>query len=47
MATGKVAKLGAWEFNITSGTLFWSDEVYRIHELPVGSKVDVENASGA
>ncbi|GAA6184306.1 response regulator [Aliiglaciecola sp. NS0011-25] len=44
MATGKVAKLGAWEVNFTTGEIYWSDEVYRIHELPIGSKIDVENA---
>ncbi|MEP4889816.1 MAG: response regulator [Aliiglaciecola sp.] len=43
-ATGRVAKLGAWEVNMSTNDVYWSDEVYRIHELPIGSKVDVENA---
>lgn len=43
-ATGKMAKLGGWEFDVKKNILYWTEEVYRIHELPVGSEVDVENA---
>lgn len=43
-ATGKMAKLGGWEFNVKRNALYWTEEVYRIHEIPVGSEVDVENA---
>lgn len=42
--TNKLASVGGWEFDINSGELFWTDEVYRIHELPVDSKLDVEEA---
>jgi PAS domain S-box-containing protein len=33
----KIAHLGNWEENMTTGDLRWSDEVYRIFQLPVGS----------
>ena len=42
--TAKVAKLGGWEFDLSTNSLYWSDEVYRIHELPVGSHIAIENA---
>ncbi len=42
--TAKVAKLGGWEFDLNTNSLYWSDEVYRIHELPVGSHIDIEDA---
>lgn len=32
----RTAKIGVWEYDMTTQTLFWSDEVYRIYELPVG-----------
>lgn len=42
--TSKIARLGGWELDLTDNNLFWSDEVYRIHELPLQSTVDIENA---
>ena len=42
--TGTMAKLGGWEFNLRSNQLYWSKEVYRIHELPIGSDVDLGDA---
>ncbi len=39
----RMAKVGGWEFDLETGELFWSDEVYRIHEIPVGTKVFVED----
>jgi PAS domain S-box-containing protein len=27
-----IAKVGGWEYDLASATLFWTDEVYRIHE---------------
>ncbi|WP_234572387.1 sensor histidine kinase [Rhodohalobacter sp. 614A] len=38
----QMANVGGWEFDIKSGKLTWTDEVYRIHEKPVGEKVFVE-----
>src|SRR5215831_5881035 len=35
------AKVGAWEFLPDNDRLIWTDEVYRIHDLPVGSSIDL------
>ena len=42
--TGQMAQLGGWELDLRTNELYWSDEVYRIHELPIGSEVKVEEA---
>ncbi|XOV81238.1 MAG: PAS domain S-box protein [Aestuariibacter sp.] len=42
--TGNMAKLGGWEFNLQTNQLFWTKEVYRIHELPLGEEVDIRDA---
>ena len=44
VTTGQMAKLGGWEFDLKRNQLFWSDEVYRIHELTPGEPVDVSSA---
>ncbi|GAB5381797.1 MAG: hypothetical protein Alis2KO_31380 [Aliiglaciecola sp.] len=44
-ATGKMAKLGGWEFDVEQNNLYWTQEVYLIHELPIGSEIDVEQAT--
>jgi len=35
------AKIGAWEYWPDNDRLIWTDEVYRIHDLPVGSSIDL------
>ena len=42
--TGRMAKLGGWEYDLKANKLFWSQEVYRIHDIPIGSEVSVEEA---
>lgn len=42
--TNQMAKIGGWSFNTVTGSLWWSDQTYRIHELPVGSEIDVSKA---
>ncbi|MGY0643533.1 MAG: hypothetical protein ACW7DN_03140, partial [Paraglaciecola chathamensis] len=42
--TGEKAKLGGWELDLNSNKVTWSDQVYHIHELPIGSEVDLEKA---
>jgi len=32
-ATGRIAKVGGWEFNLKTQSLTWTEEVYRIHEV--------------
>jgi len=38
----EMANVGGWEYDLETGKLFWSDEVYRIHDKEVGSEVMVE-----
>lgn len=40
----KIAKIGLWELDLVAGKLFWSDETYRIHQIPKGEKLVVEEA---
>lgn len=42
--TGRMARLGGWEYDIVNDQLYWSDIVYQIHELPVGSPINVDIA---
>jgi PAS domain S-box-containing protein len=42
--TGDMAKLGGWQLNLLTNQVIWSDVVYNIHELPIGSEIDLENA---
>jgi len=34
--TGKMAKIGGWEFDVRTGDFFWSPETYRIHDVDPG-----------
>lgn len=40
--TQKAAKIGSWEVDLGTMTAFWSDEVYRIHEVEPGTPIKVE-----
>ncbi|MFT6271154.1 MAG: PAS domain S-box-containing protein [Alphaproteobacteria bacterium] len=42
--TGDMAKLGGWQLNLLTNQVIWSDVVYNIHELPIGSSIDLKNA---
>ncbi|MCV2883606.1 PAS domain S-box protein [Aestuariibacter sp. AA17] len=39
--TGRMARLGGWEYFVRDDHLFWSKEVYRIHELPENEPVKI------
>ena len=39
--TQRLAKIGSWEWDVRRGTVFWSDEVYRIYGIPVGSDIKI------
>lgn len=41
---GRIARLGAWEIDLQTMTPLWSEEVYRIHEVPLSYKPDMEEA---
>jgi PAS domain S-box-containing protein len=38
--TQRLTKVGGWEFDVESGKSFWTDELYRIHEIPNDSGID-------
>lgn len=40
----EMGQIAFWEYDNIHNKLFWSKEGYRIHELPVGSKVEVDMA---
>ncbi len=42
--TGAMAHVGGWELDTITNRLTWSDEVYRIHELEVGTPITVDQA---
>lgn len=37
----RIAKIGIWEVDLASQHAFWSDEVYRIHEVPMGTPIEI------
>ncbi len=39
-----IARIGVWELNLRSMEPVWSPEVYRIHELPIGTPMTLERA---
>ncbi|MDI1434997.1 PAS domain-containing protein [Polyangium sorediatum] len=39
-ATGRV---GGWDVDCTTGRQFWTEETYRIHEVPIGFNPNVDN----
>tara|TARA_R110002049_G_scaffold116110_1_gene268486 strand:+ start:50074 stop:52935 length:2862 start_codon:yes stop_codon:yes gene_type:complete len=41
--TGKLAKVGAWELDLKTMTPYFSDETYRIYELPISKPPKVED----
>lgn len=42
--TGQMAKVGGWEIDLFGNTLAWTEETFRIHELPRDSQPDVAGA---
>ncbi|MCE5233943.1 MAG: EAL domain-containing protein [Mizugakiibacter sp.] len=42
--TQRLAGIGGWELDDLRGLLFWTDELYRIHDLPTGSAVSEARA---
>ncbi|MCX6273012.1 MAG: PAS domain S-box protein [Bacteroidetes bacterium] len=39
-ASQRLSRVGGWEFNVETGKSFWTEELYRIHELPLDSGMD-------
>ncbi|RFM30248.1 sensor histidine kinase [Deminuibacter soli] len=42
--TGKMARVGGWEYDIASGQVFWNKEVYAICNLPETNEIGLDNA---
>ena len=42
--TQRIAQVGGWELDPSSGKLHWTTETYRIHELSPGTRVSVQQA---
>ena len=40
----RIGKIGGWELDLVTNTCDWSDEVSRIHELPLGRSYQLEEA---
>lgn len=40
----ELAGIGAWSCSLASGELQWSDQVYHIHELPIGQQPPIAKA---
>lgn len=36
----KSAKIGAWEMDVQTGKTIWTEETYRIHQIPLGTPTD-------
>jgi PAS domain S-box-containing protein len=40
--TGRMGQIGFWEYDIKKQTVFWSEEVYKIHEEPLEKQIALE-----
>jgi signal transduction histidine kinase len=38
------AEMGIWEVNLDGNSVYWSDAVYKIHEIEIGTPISVEQA---
>ncbi|AXJ00971.1 PAS domain S-box-containing protein [Cyclonatronum proteinivorum] len=43
-AAQRIAKMGAWEIDVVNNTTFWTDEVYKIHEVESDFDHNMSNA---
>ncbi|MBO6636865.1 MAG: EAL domain-containing protein [Roseitalea sp.] len=43
----RVSSVGAWRWTLENGRLCWSDEVYRIYEVPIGTPMTLARAAKA
>ena len=44
--TARKAKVGGWEIDLTGQTLTWTEETFRIHELPLSQQPNIAEAIG-
>ena len=45
--TEQIAKLGGWELDVATGIVSWSDEIYRIYDMPLGTPINLALALSA
>jgi two-component system, cell cycle sensor histidine kinase and response regulator CckA len=43
----QISKVGGWEYNVETGRMFWTDEIYRIYEIPKDDRNPLDIGSGA
>lgn len=43
-ATGRMARVGGWELNADTTEVTWTEETYRIHEIPPDNKLPIQEA---
>ncbi len=43
--TSSMTKVGGWDYDVESGIVNWSDEVYKIHKLPEGLQPTMERVN--
>jgi PAS domain S-box-containing protein len=41
---GRLARIGGWEYDVTTNTLYWSDQVRDIHEVSPGFQPELANS---
>lgn len=44
-ASGAMAKVGGWEFDLAGGWQRWTEEVFHIHELPIGREPTIAESA--
>lgn len=42
--TMRIARVGGWKIDLSGNTLAWTDETFRIHDLPIGASPNVDEA---
>ena len=43
-ATGRMVRVGGWELNVKTMEVTWTEETYRIHEIPPDNKLHIQEA---
>ena len=47
LQTERIARIGGWDVDLVTNTVSWSDETYRIYDIPVGTPLSLELALSA
>ena len=40
----RLANIGGWEYDLTDQSIHWSDQVYEIHEMILGTTIEIDTA---